>query len=58
MKRKIVLISSFCDTDEKKEVLKENLKIIKNLGLETILISKDVGITERALNGQEAVNLV
>ena len=39
MKRKIVLISSFCDTDEKKEVLKENLKIIKNLGLETILIS-------------------
>lgn len=39
MKRKIVLISSFCDTDEKKEVLKENLEIIKNLGLETILIS-------------------
>lgn len=38
MKRKIVLISSFCDTVEKKEVLKENLKIIKSLELETIVL--------------------
>lgn len=39
MKKKIVLISSFCDTDEKKQILKKNLKIIKTLGLETIVIS-------------------
>lgn len=38
MKKKIVLISSFCDTVEKKDVLKKNLQIIKSLNLETILL--------------------
>ena len=37
--KKVVLISSFCDTDEKIEVLKKNIKIIKELDIDVILIS-------------------
>lgn len=38
MKKKIVLISTFCDTEKKISVLKENLRTLKNLGLDTLLI--------------------
>lgn len=37
--KKIVLISSYCDTEEKLNILKKNLKIYKELGLDTLLIS-------------------
>jgi len=37
--KKIVLVSTFCDTEEKIKVLKENLLILKNLGLDTLVIS-------------------
>ena len=37
-KKKVILISSFCDTEKKISVLKENLKIIKNLGIDTMVI--------------------
>jgi hypothetical protein len=37
--KKIVLISSYCDTEEKILILKKNLKIYKELGLDTLLIS-------------------
>jgi len=36
---KVALISSFCDTQEKIEVLEKNIKIIKNYGLDVIVIS-------------------
>lgn len=36
---KLALISSFCDTEEKKNVLTENLDILKNLNIDTLLIS-------------------
>ena len=38
-KRKLVLISSFCDTQEKKELLLENIIKIKKLGLDTMVIA-------------------
>lgn len=37
--RKVALISSFCDTEEKIYVLEKNIKIVKNLGVDVILIS-------------------
>jgi len=37
--RKVVLISSFCDTQEKLDVLKKNINIIKNENIDIILIS-------------------
>lgn len=37
--KKIALISSFCDTEEKIRVLSENLTILKSLGLDTFVIS-------------------
>lgn len=37
--KKLFLISSYCDTIDKEEVLKTNLKIIKNLGYDTLLLS-------------------
>ena len=36
--KKIVLISTFCDNERKISVLKENLRIIKSLGIDTLLI--------------------
>ena len=36
--KKIALISSFCDNDQKIEVLQKNIKIIKNLNIDIILI--------------------
>jgi FkbM family methyltransferase len=38
-KKKIVLISTFCDTQEKQNVLKENIGKIKELGLDILVIS-------------------
>jgi hypothetical protein len=37
--KKIVLISTFCDTEEKITVLKENLLTLKKIGLDTLVIS-------------------
>jgi hypothetical protein len=37
--KKIVLISSYCDTDEKIEILKSNIDTIKSLGLDVMLNS-------------------
>lgn len=37
--RKVVLISSFCDTQEKLDVLNKNINIIKNENIDIILIS-------------------
>jgi FkbM family methyltransferase len=37
-KKKVILISSFCDTEKKISVLRENLKILKNLGIDTMVI--------------------
>jgi hypothetical protein len=37
--RKLFLISSFCDNEEKIKVLLENIKIIKNMGHDTLLLS-------------------
>jgi FkbM family methyltransferase len=37
-KKKVILISTFCDTEKKISVLKENLKILKNLGIDTMVI--------------------
>ena len=37
--KKIALISSFCDTEEKINVLSENISIAKSLGLDTLVIS-------------------
>lgn len=36
---KVVLFSTFCDTEEKIEILEENIKTIKNLGIDVIGIS-------------------
>jgi len=36
---KVVLFSTFCDTKEKIEILEENIKTIKNLGIDVIGIS-------------------
>ena len=38
-KNKIVLISSYCDTDEKIEILNTNIDTLKNLGLDVMLNS-------------------
>lgn len=37
--RKIVLISSYCDTDEKIDILKTNIETIKDLGMDVMLNS-------------------
>jgi hypothetical protein len=37
--KKVALISSFCDTQEKLNVLNKNIEIVKNLGIDVILIS-------------------
>lgn len=37
--KKIALISTFCDTEEKSIVLNENLKILKSLDIDTFVIS-------------------
>jgi hypothetical protein len=37
--KKIALISSFCDNQQKKDLLKKNIKKIKNLGVDTMVIS-------------------
>ncbi len=37
--KKIALISSFCNTEKKIEILKENILILKNLGLDVLVIS-------------------
>ncbi len=37
--KKIVCISTFCDTEEKQNILKENIKKIKNLGIDVLTIS-------------------
>jgi hypothetical protein len=37
--RKIVLISSYCDTQEKIDILYDNIKILKGLDLDTLVIS-------------------
>jgi cephalosporin hydroxylase len=37
--KKVALISSFCDTQEKTDVLEKNIKIVKENGLDVILIS-------------------
>jgi len=39
MSKKIVLISSYCNTDEKLKILSNNIDIIKNLGLDIMLNS-------------------
>lgn len=36
---KLALISSFCDTEEKQNILSENLDILRNLNIDTFLIS-------------------
>jgi hypothetical protein len=38
-KKKIVLISTYCDTDEKLEILKANIDTIKSLGLDVMVNS-------------------
>ena len=37
--KKIVLISTYCDTIEKIEILKENIIKIKSFGLDVLVIS-------------------
>lgn len=37
--KKVALISTFCDTQEKLDVLEKNIKIVKEHGLDTIVIS-------------------
>ena len=37
--KKIVLIGSYCDTQEKIDILYDNIKILKDLGLDTLVIS-------------------
>lgn len=37
--KKIALISSYCDTQEKINILSENIKVLKSLGLDTLVIS-------------------
>ena len=37
--KKVALISSFCDTQEKLNILNKNINIIKNLNIDIILIS-------------------
>lgn len=37
--KKIVLIGSYCDTQEKIDILYDNIKILKGMGLDTLVIS-------------------
>jgi len=37
--KKLFLISSYCDNDRKKDVLLNNLKLLKSLGVDTLLLS-------------------
>jgi len=37
--KKVALISSFCDNDEKKTILKKNIEIIKSLNIDVVVIS-------------------
>lgn len=37
--KKVALISSFCDTQEKLNVLNKNIEVVKNIGVDVILIS-------------------
>lgn len=37
--KKLAMISSFCDTDEKKSVLKNNLHTLQSIGVDTLLLS-------------------
>lgn len=37
--RKIALISTYCDTNEKIEILKDNISILKKIGIDTMVIS-------------------
>ena len=37
--KKIALISSFCDTQQKIEILNRNINILKNMGIDTLVIS-------------------
>jgi hypothetical protein len=37
--KKVALIGSYCDTHEKIEVLNKNINIVKNLGVDVIVIS-------------------
>jgi hypothetical protein len=37
--KKIALISTFCNTEEKQNLLKENIIKIKNLGIDVMVIS-------------------
>jgi hypothetical protein len=49
MNKKIALISSFCDTNEKLDVLKKNISIVKSQGIDVLVISPfviDKKITE------------
>lgn len=46
--KKVALISSYCDTEEKLNVLEKNLKKIKDLNIDTILISP-FGLPENIL---------
>lgn len=39
MKKKIVLISTFCDTEKKRTILLDNLRVLKKMGLDTMVIS-------------------
>ena len=37
--KKIALISTFCDTEEKQNILRENILKIKNLGIDVMAVS-------------------
>ena len=37
--KKIALISSYCDTEKKIEILKNNILILKKIGIDTLVIS-------------------
>jgi FkbM family methyltransferase len=37
--KKIALISSYCDTEDKVQILIENIRTLKNIGLDTLVIS-------------------
>lgn len=39
MNKKIALISTFCDNEEKKEVLRKNISLIKENGIDVLIIS-------------------
>jgi hypothetical protein len=48
MFKKLFLISSFCDSEEKLKILYENLKIIKNMGHDSLLLSP-IGLPEKII---------